>query len=366
MTEVASEESQGKRSATPMGPVGGLERLRTNCKVLDTLTDGGLATGTITQIFGEKALGKSILSLQAALSTVSSGHSALILDTEQSYFSYLAPYWVPRLSMKLGQDFQLKHLKLEKIPKRVASGRGDKKKEPASRSQVITTLGSALNQLGIVYSESEIGSMADMVCPEFQLQLDDVKGPTAMVIQMPDVIDLLSLHGNVADKEVSEGGRVTLRLKRTPVYESALRQVIKETKAKLLVYDSISAPFKSTFPNTQDLPARSAGMAMILSHAQRLCVEFGIAVVVVSHVSIDPMHEWDRRPYGGVMLGHEAKFSFELTKGTSKRNKTAQEINPEEADDEDKELRRIWVQRHPAMGEYAKYGYSRVDSEGFH
>jgi RecA/RadA recombinase len=359
MTEAASEEAK-------QAPVGALERLPTNCKVLDTLTDGGLATGTITQIFGEKALGKSILSLQAALSAVSSGHSALVLDTEQSYFSYLAPYWVPRLSAKLGQDFQLKHLKLEKVPKRAGSGRGDKKKEPATRSQVITSLSNALNQLGIVYSESEIGSMADLVCPEFQLQLDDVKGPSAMVIQQPDVIDLLSLHGVVAEKEVSEGGRVTLRLKRTPVYESVLRQVIKETKVKLLIYDSISAPFKSTFPNTQDLPARSAGMAMILSHAQRLCVEFGIAVVVVSHVSIDPMHEWDRRPYGGVMLGHEAKFSFELTKGASKRNKDADEINPEERDDEDKELRRIWVQRHPAMGEYAKFGYSRVDGEGFH
>jgi RecA/RadA recombinase len=360
MTEAIPEEAK-------QGPVGRLERLPTNCKVLDTLTDGGLATGTITQVFGEKALGKSILSLQAALSAVSSGHSALVLDTEQSYFSYLAPYWVPRLSQKLGQDFDLKNLKLEKVPKRASSGgRGDKKREPATRSQVVTTLSNALNQLGITYSESEVGSMADLVCPEFQLQLDDVKGPAAMVIQQPDVIDLLSLHGVVAEKEVSEGGRVTLRLKRTPVYDSVLRQVIKETKVKLLIYDSISAPFKSTFPNTQDLPARSAGMAMILSHAQRLCVEFGIAVVVVSHVSIDPMHEWDRRPYGGVMLGHEAKFSFELTKGTSKRNKEAEEINPEEADDDNKELRRIWVQRHPAMGEYAKFGYARVDGEGFH
>ena len=66
MTEVVPEVSEH-------GQVGALERLRTNCKVLDTLTDGGLATGTITQIFGEKALGKSILSLQAALSAVSSG-----------------------------------------------------------------------------------------------------------------------------------------------------------------------------------------------------------------------------------------------------------------------------------------------------
>jgi len=55
----------------------------------------GLSTGTITQIFGEKALGKSILSLQAAFSTVANGSSAIILDTEQSYFSYLVEYRRP-------------------------------------------------------------------------------------------------------------------------------------------------------------------------------------------------------------------------------------------------------------------------------
>ena len=73
---------------------------------------------------------------------------------------------------------------------------------------------------------------------------------------------------------------------------------------------------------------------MLLSHAQRLCVEFGIAVVVTSHASIDPMHAWDRRPYGGVTSGHEAKFSFELTKATSKRNEDAEAVNPEERQDD--------------------------------
>ena len=34
-----------------------MEHLKTDCFAVDTLTDGGLATGTITQIFGEKALG---------------------------------------------------------------------------------------------------------------------------------------------------------------------------------------------------------------------------------------------------------------------------------------------------------------------
>ena len=60
-------------------------RIQTQCKAMDTLTDGGLATGTITQIFGEKALGKSIISFQTACAAVASGSSAIILDTEQSY-----------------------------------------------------------------------------------------------------------------------------------------------------------------------------------------------------------------------------------------------------------------------------------------
>jgi hypothetical protein len=189
-----------------------------------------------------------------------------------------------------------------------------------------------------------------------------------MVVQMPDILDLLALHGIEALKVVSGGGRVDLRLQSTPVYQSALRQIIDETKAKLLVYDSLSAPFKSSFPSTQDLPARSAALAMLLSHAQRLCVEFDIAVVVTSHTSIDPINSWDRRPYGGVTLGHEAKFSFELTKGTAKRNSDAkpQPVNPEDESTKEKDGRAIWVQRHPALPDYMKFGYACIDEEGFH
>jgi len=69
-----------------------MEKLPTHCKALDQLTDGGLPTGTITQVFGEKALGKSILCFQAACATVASGRTAVVLDTEQSYMSYLVEY----------------------------------------------------------------------------------------------------------------------------------------------------------------------------------------------------------------------------------------------------------------------------------
>lgn len=332
-----------------------MDRIQTQCKALDALTDGGLATGTITQIFGEKALGKSIISLQAAAATVAGGNSAIIIDTEQSYFSYLVPYRKAGLSKRFGATIEPRDVKLERGPK------GNKKKKPVSRTELVNALGSALNDLDVYYTDSHMTSIADTLCPEFHADVDG-KEPSVMVVQMPEVMDLLALHGIDAGKVVSEGGRVEMRLRSTPTYQSALHQMIEETNAKLLVYDSISAPLKATFPSTQDLPARSASLAMMLSHAQRLCVEFGIAVLTISHVSIDPIKAWIRRPYGGVILGHESKFSFELTKDTSKRGETAIAVNPEDKKGSD---RAFWVQRHPALADYSKFGYARIDEEGF-
>jgi RecA/RadA recombinase len=335
-----------------------LQRIETGCKALDMLTDGGLPTGTITQIFGEKALGKSILSLQAGYAAASKGNSAIIFDTEQSYLSYLVPYRKAGLQKKYGDSIEVEEVKLERVPRRQ-----DKRvKQPISRSELLTGLGGALTKMGVSYTENHLSAVANILSPEFQVELDG-KGPGVMLVQMPDIIEMLALHGSETEKSVSEGGRVELRLRSTPTYQSALHQMIEQTHAKLLIYDSLSAPFKSTFPNTQDLPARSAALSILLSHAQRLCVEFDIAVVVTSHASIDPIKAWDRRPYGGVTLGHEAKFSFELTKSTSKRNKEGVEVNPE---DKTEEGRAIWVQRHPAMADFSKVGFANIDEEGFH
>jgi RecA/RadA recombinase len=334
-----------------------LPRIQTQCKAIDTLADGGLATGTITQVFGEKALGKSIFSFQSACAAAASGMSAIILDTEQSYGSYLIPYWQERMSKRFGKEIQVNEVKLERTPK--VSG----KKKGVTRGQVISALSNTLDQMGVYYTDSHLSSLADVVSPEFHAELPESKDASVMILQLPEVTDLLNLHGIDAKKQVSEGGRVDLRLQSTPVYQSVLHQIIRETNAKLLVYDSISAPFKASFPSTQDLPARSAGLAMLLAHSQRLCVEFGIAVVVISHVSIDPIKAWDRRPYGGVILGHEAKFSFELTKGSAKRNAEAHAINPEDDSDNTKAF---WVARHPAMEEYSKFGFAQMDEEGFH
>ncbi len=335
-----------------------MDRISTRCGALDSLTDGGLATGTITQIFGEKALGKSLLSFQAAYAVACEGKSSLVIDTEQSYFSYLLNEgkWDKKLAKRFGKEVPVRELKLLRTPK-VA-----KKAKQVSRSQLVTALGGTLNQLGISYTDVSLGLAADVFSPEFHFDVED-GSPSVMIAQIPEVVPLLAVHGIDARREVSEGGRVEMRLNSTPVYNSALQQAVEATGTKLIVYDSISAPLKATFPATQDLPARSASLAMLFSHAQKLCVDYGVAVLVTSHVSIDPMHGWNRRPYGGVMLGHDAKFVFELTKSDSKRDGVGDEVNPDERTDEG---RAIWVQRHPAMAEYSKRGYANIDDGGFH
>ena len=341
-----------------------MEKLPTQCAALDGLTGGGLPMGTITQVFGEKALGKSILCFQAACATVAAGRTVVVLDTEQSYESYLVEYRLPGMNKRFGKEIPVKAVDLKRV------ARVSPKKKGVSRSELITILGDTLSRTGVVYSEGHLSSVADILCPEFDLQIDAPKEPSVLIVQMPEITELLRLHGVDAETRVSDGvnGRVELRLKSTPVYESALYRLVEKTDAKLLIYDSLSAPLKAKYPNTQDLPARSSSMAMLLSHAQRLCIQFGISVLTTSHLSIDPIHGWNRSPYGGVILGHDAKFSFEITKPDAKRGKDAdpKAINPESEVAQESHGRVIWVQRHPAMADYSRYGYAALDEEGFH
>jgi RecA/RadA recombinase len=335
-----------------------MEKIPTQCKAVDLLLNGGLASGTVTQFFGEKAEGKSLLSLQTAFATVASGSSAVILDTEQSYKSYLLESWNEPLSKRFGKEIPIVEIEL----KRVSWDKENKdKKKHVPRSQVISAFASSMNRLEVPYTDLQLEEAVDIFASDLYIEPLEVKQPSVVLIQVPSVTDLIGLHGVTAGTAVSEGGRVELHLLRTPSYNSLLRRLVKETKAKLLVYDSISAPFKASFPSTQDLPARSSGLSMMLSHAQRLCIEFGIAVVTVSHVSVNPIHDWLTRPYGGAILGYEAKFSLELTSENRAKEEKMVCVNRE---DESKEAKRAWLARHPAAASMARFGYMNFDDEG--
>jgi RecA/RadA recombinase len=330
-----------------------MNRIVTGVEALDILTEGGLLKGTITQIFGEKALGKSILSLQSAFSSVVEGGSSIIIDTEQSYSNYLLPYWKERLEKRFSKNLKVSLASIV---------RENIKKKGVSRSQVISALAGTLKHLGLGFSEVDVAEMSNIVLSSIVIEVEKPEN-SIIILEVPEITDLLSLHGFDCSITVSEAGRIELRLRRQPSAISPLQELVEKAGCYLIVYDSISAPLKSLFAGTADLPARSSSLAMILTTAQKLCSRYGLAVLATSHVSINPIQAWDRRPFGGIILGHEAKFSFELTRHTSKRNEDATCVNPEK---EKKNSRIVWAQRHPAFDDYSRFGFFHIDEFGIH
>jgi DNA repair protein RadB len=72
------------------------ERVRTGSPDIDLLLHGGFEPGTITQIYGEPATGKSTLSIIFAVACLKSGKSVLFFDTEG--------FSIERFSQVAGED----------------------------------------------------------------------------------------------------------------------------------------------------------------------------------------------------------------------------------------------------------------------
>ncbi|WP_230741431.1 DNA repair and recombination protein RadB [Methanooceanicella nereidis] len=59
-----------------------IKRLPTGSKALDELLGGGFEAGTISQLYGEPASGKTNICLQSAINTLRSGKKVIYIDTE--------------------------------------------------------------------------------------------------------------------------------------------------------------------------------------------------------------------------------------------------------------------------------------------
>ena len=59
-----------------------IKRLPTGAKPLDDILGGGFEVGTISQLFGEPASGKTNICLQLAVNTLRSGKTVIYIDTE--------------------------------------------------------------------------------------------------------------------------------------------------------------------------------------------------------------------------------------------------------------------------------------------
>lgn len=316
----------------------------TGSRALDDALGGGLARGALTQVFGEKGVGKSLLSLQTACYTVSRGRSAVIFDTEQSYGHLLG--WLPAFERRFKGKLEVRQVRVDRILRRDRRGKAELK----------GMLEALLSQLKLNVDGQKLQALLWLLCPDVSLNYEKAKGPAIYIVSSPYIQDILHLHGVRADISSSSGGRVEVRMLPGMVIDAIVSPVgnlIKEVGADLLIYDSLSAPFKSTFISTQDLPARSATLAILLSQAQRMCNSLSIAVLAINHVSENPSNPYDiPRPFGGRIVGYDFKFSYELVNLSKSPKATEQK-------------RALIVHRHLLIPPYSKKTELKIAEEGF-
>jgi hypothetical protein len=331
----------------------------TGSKDLDLMLDGGLPASSLVQLFGLKALGKSILSFQTAVKNASEGRSSVIVDTELGYLNNIVVHWLKPLSERFGCQARVVKVSLER-------SFDDAKKKRSSEAFLREAFSGALRQVQVSPTDQQLTDALSVFAPSLQLTAEKEDGPGIYVLEVPALADLLSIHGLKVEIVVSEGGRVEVRLQphglSDPQY-SPLGRFLSERKATFLSYDSISAPMKAVFAGTQDLPARSSSLALLLGQAQRICSTMGLAVLAINHITVHPINPAWSHPYGGLIVGYDFKYVFHLEKAPSESKLDELPLTNPDAKGDGNRL--VWAYRHPRLEEYGSACLVKLDAGGF-
>ncbi len=335
------------------------EPVSTGSPDLDAMLDGGLPASSLVQLFGLKALGKSILSFQTAVKNLSSGRSSIIVDTELGYLNNVVPHWLEPMGKRFGCKARVVRVEIRKTF-------DDAKKRKSSDAYLREAFAGALRQVQVLPTEQELTEALNIFAPAIQLSAEKCEEPCIFVVEAPGLVDLLAIHGLRVEVVISEGGRVEVRLQPHGLTDprfSPLGRLAAERKASFVVYDSISAPMKAIFAGTQDLPARSSSLAMLLGQVQRICNSMGLAVLAVNHITVHPINPAWSHPYGGLIVGYDFKYVFHLEKAPSESK--LDEVPLTNPDAKGKGNRLVWAYRHPRLEEYGSACLLKLGEDGF-
>ena len=323
------------------------------------MLDGGLPGSGLIEIFGERAVGKSVLCLQAAFAAAAKGRNALIIDTELGYEKGLLPYWSKPFGERFGSRISCRRVSVER---RLEEGR----RKRATEAVLKEAIKNALAQHQMDASDGQLAQIISILSPVARLTADKAEN-AVYLLEEPGLAGLMGLHGIDGEVSVSEGGRVELRLRPGGVREpenSPVGGFVRDNDIGLLIYDSISAPAKSTFTGTQDLPARSSSFAFLLGQAQKMSSRFGLPVLAINHISVHPHNPAWTHPYGGLIVGYDFKHVFHLEREPSASK--LEEYPISNRDGMEKHNRLLWSYRHPRVDQYGQAALLYLDEHGFH
>src|SRR5579875_529767 len=144
-----------------------------------------LPSGGLVEIFGEKAVGKSILCFQVAYS-VASKKNVLIIDTELGYERSLLPYWSKPLAERFSEKVTVLKVQVEKRF-------DDNKKRRANEAVLKEAIRNLLSSYHIETTDSQLGQMVSIAAPSFKLAAQK-NANCIYLLEEPGLIELMQLH----------------------------------------------------------------------------------------------------------------------------------------------------------------------------
>jgi archaellum biogenesis ATPase FlaH len=329
---------------------------------LDELLMGGLPVGTMVHIFGRKGVGKSILAFQLAFQyAMREGRSVFYLDTELGFRKSIGPHWYEKFCNRF-KKIPLVRIKREKPEEEKA----DKKRRP-SRKIVEQALRDGLKDLGVNFIEEQLKAASRIFLSfDYRLTIPKVyQPPSIFVLEEPSLKDILALFGVNVRFIISDSGKVETRLQpgtQLDVRLTPIGRFCAKYDAGLIVFDSISAPLKSMFSGTQDLPGRASAMNFWFGQARKLCNSFDCTVLALNHESFAPTPPHKSTYYGGGPVGFDFKYSLHLQRREEKWKPPKESLNVELASEAN---RILWSQRFPDRPDYGACVLLRLSDEGF-
>lgn len=338
-----------------------LRTLDTGLPALNELMMGGIGLETLTQIYGGKGSGKTLLSMQLAYRYIMQEHkNVLYWDTEIGFDKAVKGFWYLPFNKRFGVEPQLFQTEIETY--------AVKGKHRIQEREVKIALEAALNEIGIKYTDEQLNVAIRAFLPECKLvvpQEDAGEGNTGIFVLESGLLEeILAVHGVKTEVLASEAGRVEMRVKPDSIYHieiSPIGDFVRSHNIGLVIYDSLTAPIKERFIATQDFPGRAAAINLWMGRVEELCHHFQVTALVVNHESVGPM-DHRKAPYAITTLGYRTKFILHIQPRNADPKSPEGCLNPDMASEAN---RVIYAARHPRRPDHSACILLKLDDNGF-
>ncbi len=261
---------------------------------------GGVAPSSMIHIYGRYQTGKSLLALQILYEWVSSGFgSALVLDSEHSFYNNFSKTWMERFAKRFGVEVEMVRLSKEKY--RVQGGKR------RYLNDIRNVMMDVFGELGMEVDETYLRRVLEYLLPQVELRPERAVDRAIYVYEVSGVEGLAEILGMKSSVKVGSK-KIEASMDRTTDLEtSPLANFIRSAGVKFILLDSLGGLMKNYIFHLQDFPTRAAILNVMLHSLGTLASSHDLIVFVSNHESRNPTTNYHSF-YGGSAVGYGFKY----------------------------------------------------------